>query len=74
MKKIIIGLFIFCMMAGSVFAANIVNANNKTCPVLGGAVSGKDFIIYKGVKYGFCCSGCVQTFKENPEKYIALMK
>jgi len=46
----------------------------STCPV-----SHEEFTIsaqspkvdYKGKTYYFCCSGCDQKFKENPEKYLA---
>lgn len=29
-----------------------------------------DTITYKGHLYGFCSSGCKQTFSKNPENYI----
>ncbi|MCX5642855.1 MAG: cupredoxin domain-containing protein [Candidatus Omnitrophica bacterium] len=29
---------------------------------------------YKGKTYQFCCSGCVNPFKKNPEKYISQIK
>ncbi len=52
----------------------VVDAGNKTCPVMGGQVSGKDFVVYKGVRYNFCCPGCEKTFFEDPEKYIQKLK
>ncbi len=51
----------------------IIDFNNTHCPVMGGEVSGKDFVVYKGIRYGLCCPGCDKTFLENPEKYIAEM-
>ncbi len=52
----------------------IVDAGNKHCPIEGELVSGKEFVTYKGVRYGLCCHGCNKTFLKNPEKYIAQMK
>lgn len=49
---------------------------NSECPVMGGGV-GKDTPYtaeYKGKKIGFCCAGCVDAFKKNPEKYIGKIK
>lgn len=43
----------------------------KTCPVMGGAVNKNMFVEYKGKKVYFCCAGCEEKFKANPEKYIA---
>ena len=43
----------------------------KTCPVMGGAINEELFIEYKGKKVYFCCEGCEEKFKENPEQYIA---
>jgi len=43
----------------------------ETCPVMGGPIDPNVFIEYKGRKVFFCCKGCDQKFRENPEKYIA---
>lgn len=46
---------------------------NNVCPVMGGEVS-KDTPYkteYKGKTIGFCCSGCIEKFKADPEKYMA---
>ena len=64
------------MMTSSVIAAEkasgkkIVDAGNKLCPVMGEPVSGKDFAVYQGKRYGFCCSKCKKEFLKNPEKYL----
>jgi len=29
---------------------------------------------YKGKTYQFCCPGCVEMFKKNPEKYLSRIK
>lgn len=80
MKKIItIAIVLALMMPGMVsplFAANkvekgITDVGNKLCPVMGGPVNGKDFVVYEGKRYGLCCPGCDKTFLSDPKKYIA---
>jgi len=46
-------------------------AEQKTCPVMGGAINKAIFIEYKGKKVYFCCDGCQDKFKEAPEQYVA---
>ncbi|MBN2316406.1 MAG: YHS domain-containing protein [Sedimentisphaerales bacterium] len=43
----------------------------KTCPVMGGAINKELFVEYKGKKVYFCCAGCEEQFQKEPEKYIA---
>ncbi len=52
----------------------IVQAAQTTCPVLGGKIDKKIFVDYKGERIYFCCKGCVDQFKKNPEKYLEKMK
>ena len=42
-----------------------------TCPVMGGKINKDIYTEYKGKKVYFCCAGCVDKFKEDPEKYLA---
>lgn len=44
------------------------------CPVMGGEINKEFFTDYNGMRIYFCCGGCDQTFKEDPEKYIAQMR
>jgi len=41
-----------------------------TCPVLGGKIDNKVYADYKGQRVYFCCSGCIQKFQNDPEKYL----
>jgi YHS domain-containing protein len=43
----------------------------KICPVMGAPINKDIFIEYKGKKVYFCCPGCEEKFKAEPEKYIA---
>jgi len=43
----------------------------KTCPVMGGAINKNYYTEYKGKKVYFCCPGCKEKFEKEPEKYIS---
>ena len=50
-------------------AGEVVNA---VCPIMGAEVK-KDTpykVEYEGKTIGFCCAGCITTFKADPEKYM----
>lgn len=55
-------------------AQEAVNAGNKICPVSGEKVGQSGMAPatyeYKGKIYNFCCSECIEEFKNDPEKYI----
>jgi YHS domain-containing protein len=53
--------------AGEVVAA----VEQKTCPVMGGAINEAIFVEYKGKKVYFCCDPCKEKFEEAPEQYVA---
>lgn len=52
----------------------VVDVGNKTCPVMGGPVDGKHFVVYQGKRYGLCCAGCEQEFLKDPAKYIKALQ
>jgi YHS domain-containing protein len=43
----------------------------KLCPVMGGEINRELYTEYKGKKVYFCCPGCEETFKEDPDKYLS---
>ncbi|MEI6831344.1 MAG: YHS domain-containing protein [Candidatus Omnitrophota bacterium] len=53
-------------------SAKAKNAGNKICPVMGNQIveDAKVTYEYKGKVYNFCCEGCIEEFKKNPDKYI----
>jgi YHS domain-containing protein len=51
--------------------AEAVVVEQTTCPVMGGAINKAIFVEYQGKKVYFCCAGCPEVFKANPEKYLA---
>ncbi|MCM8785317.1 MAG: YHS domain-containing protein, partial [Candidatus Omnitrophica bacterium] len=47
--------------------------NKVICPITGekfNITKDSDYIEYKGKLYFFCCPGCKEKFKSNPEKYL----
>ncbi len=56
-------------MAGFAMAAP-----QEKCPVLGGTIDKKSYVDYKGKRVYFCCSGCEETFKKDPDGYIKKME
>ncbi|MFH1995664.1 MAG: YHS domain-containing protein, partial [Candidatus Omnitrophota bacterium] len=44
------------------------------CPVMRKKAGMEYSYEYKGKKYYFCCSACIEKFKNDPEKYISKMK
>jgi YHS domain-containing protein len=40
------------------------------CPVMGNPINKDVFVEYRGKKVYFCCPGCDEKFKANPEKYL----
>lgn len=50
------------------------NVGNKICPVSGEKVGQQGMAPvtyeYEGKIYNFCCPGCLEEFKKDPQKYI----
>ena len=45
---------------------------NALCPISGEPVNAEaNKVEHQGKVYGFCCNGCDEKFKSNPEKYAA---
>ena len=51
-------------------AGGVVLKPQETCPVMGGKVDKSICTIYKGKCVYFCCAGCPEEFKKDPEKYM----
>jgi len=51
--------------------ASVMNVVNANCPISGKKVKDDGgTYMYEGKMYGFCCPGCIEKFKKDPEKYI----
>ena len=52
--------------------AQKIEVGNKICPVTGEEIDEKTKATYEyeGKVYNFCCVMCIDTFKNDPQKYI----
>lgn len=58
-------------MENAVAEAKDTAIEQKVCPVMGQPIDKDLFVEYEGKKVYFCCPGCVDTFKKDPEKYLS---
>jgi YHS domain-containing protein len=77
LRKMIIAvvLVIGLLLSGYAFAADNPGKGNPqtACPVMGGKVDRSVYTDYQGKRIYFCCSGCIDDFKKNPDKYLKQM-
>ena len=62
-----------CSHEQSACSEKILEIKNTNCPVSGrtiGSMGKGATYTYKGKTYQLCCSGCIDQFKADPEKYI----
>jgi len=48
--------------------------SQSKCPVMGGKIDEKIFADYQGKRIYFCCTGCLEEFKKDPEGYLKKME
>jgi len=41
-----------------------------TCPVMDGKIDKQFFADHEGKRVYFCCEGCIEQFKKEPQKFI----
>jgi YHS domain-containing protein len=80
MKKlitVILGLALALCVAGAGFAADPPSQKGQlqtVCPVLSGKIDKNIYADYQGKRIYFCCAGCIEEFKNNPDKYLKKME
>jgi YHS domain-containing protein len=79
MKKtsLIVALLTLIVMApdyGWSEEAQTREGTQTRCPVMGGNIDKNIYTDYEGKRIYFCCQGCVETFKKDPEKYVSMME
>jgi YHS domain-containing protein len=69
-------VFVSLSFATFTFAAGKTTKepNQTTCPVMAGKIDKTIYADYKGKRVYFCCSGCQDEFKKDPDKYIKAME
>lgn len=79
MRNLLMAIAVIIIIAGVVWFVKGRQVQSPTiteevkCPVTGEKVNpatAKLKTAYKGKTYYFCCPGCPEEFKKNPEKYI----
>lgn len=48
-----------------------VATGQRTCPVMGGRINPAVYTDHEGKRVYFCCPRCIDTFKKDPERYVA---
>jgi len=56
--------------AGPIPEKAAAKVEQKTCPIMGGAINKNIFTEYRGKKVYFCCAACKPIFEKNPKKYL----
>ncbi len=58
--------------ADTAVKSEVIDVGNKICPVTGEKIdeAAKTTYEYEGKIYNFCCAGCIDEFKKEPQKYI----
>ena len=79
MKKMIMMMIVLVLslcVAGTGFAAPTQTKGQAqtVCPVLGNKIDKNVYTDYQGKRIYFCCAGCVEPFKKNPEQYLKKME
>lgn len=76
-KLIVAGVVVLALLFnGSLFAAESPGKGSPqvNCPVMGGNIDKNVYTDYQGKRIYFCCSGCVEDFKKDPNKYLKRME
>ena len=60
------------MPAPAATPVSVIGPNQARCLVTGTVANKADMIAYsyEGTTYYFCCTGCVASFKRNPNRYL----
>ncbi len=81
MKRMMITMIVALVLAFSSaragFAGEPTSQTGKqqvACPVRGGEVNKNIYVDYQGQRIYFCCPGCIDVFKKNPEAYLKKMR
>jgi YHS domain-containing protein len=74
MKRLlmVVVLSLGLVFSGVTFAADGAGTGKPqaNCPVMAGKIDKKVYADYQGKRVYFCCTGCLDAFKKDPEKYI----
>jgi YHS domain-containing protein len=66
---VVLGVVLVLGVAGAGLAADHAQTQ-AVCPVLGGQINKNLYADYRGKRVYFCCPGCADPFKKNPDQYL----
>ena len=72
LKTLFLALALTAFAAGGLWAAD--PKPQTLCPVLAGTIDKNVYADYRGKRIYFCCKGCDNEFKKDPEKYMKKLK
>jgi YHS domain-containing protein len=67
---VLLGVTLGLLTVGWSMPMLVQAASQTKCPVMGGKVNEKVYADYQGKRVYFCCAGCINEFKKDPEKYL----
>lgn len=70
MRNMILILVILAFTSSFFIGTAFAGEPQTKCPVMEGGINKQLFADYNGKRVYFCCPGCPDEFKKNPEKYI----
>jgi YHS domain-containing protein len=73
---VMVALSVGLLFSGIVLAADNPGKGNPQaiCPIQGGKIDKSIYTDYQGKRIYFCCSGCIDDFKKDPDKYLKQMQ
>ncbi len=75
MAKVLKIIFLFLFAVSFVTTGFSAEGKAQTkCPVMGWDIDKSKYADYKGNRIYFCCAGCPEDFKKDPEKYMKKLK
>ncbi len=72
LQTLFLALTLIAFSMGTLWAAG--PQSQTKCPVLAGNIDKQVYTDYKGKRIYFCCKGCDEEFKKDPEKYLKKMQ
>jgi YHS domain-containing protein len=74
-KMTVVFLAAFGLLSSGLNLVGVATAGSQTkCPVMGGRINQNVYTDYDGKRIYFCCPGCINAFKKDPEKYVKKME
>jgi YHS domain-containing protein len=72
---VIVGTLMLTLLGITLAQTEQAELKSQTlCPVMGEKINKEIYVDHNGERYYFCCKGCVEKFKADPETYIKKMK